>query len=108
MNVPNLRSPYDQVGGLYHFGRMLDKIRLYHAGNLPTDYTANLGGAMALYKAAFQHAGGAGEEAQLVVDHPGGVALKTQRVIVLFAPISRKRDRLDECEHQLEIGRAHV
>ncbi len=44
MNVPNLRSPYHQVGGLYHFGRMLDKIRLDQAGKLPTDYTANFGG----------------------------------------------------------------
>lgn len=44
MNVPNLRSPYDQVGGLYHFGRMLDKIRLHQAGQLPADYAANFGG----------------------------------------------------------------
>lgn len=44
MNVPNLRSPYDQVGGLYHFGRMLDKIRLHAAGKLPADYANNFGG----------------------------------------------------------------
>ncbi len=44
MNVPNLRSPYDRVGGLHHFGRMLDKIRLHHAGKLPADYAANFGG----------------------------------------------------------------
>lgn len=44
MNIPNLRSPYDQVGGLYHFARMLDKIRLQRAGKLPTDYAANFGG----------------------------------------------------------------
>lgn len=43
MNVPGLRSPYDQVGGLVHFGRMLDKIRLHAAGKLPADYHANLG-----------------------------------------------------------------
>ena len=35
MNVPNLRSPYAKVGGLYYFGRMLDKIRLTAAGKLP-------------------------------------------------------------------------
>jgi gluconokinase len=39
-----LRSPYDQVGGYYHFGRMLDKIRLHAAGQLPADYHAALGG----------------------------------------------------------------
>jgi len=44
MNIPGLRSPYDRVGGLVHFGRMLDKIRLHAAGKLPLDYHANLGG----------------------------------------------------------------
>lgn len=43
MNVPGLRSPYQQVGGLFYFGRMLDKIRLHAAGKLPGDYQANLG-----------------------------------------------------------------
>ncbi len=43
MNVPGLRSPYDQVGGLFHFARMLDKIRLHAAGKLPADYSENLG-----------------------------------------------------------------
>lgn len=43
MNIPNLRSPRDLVGGLVHFGRMLDKIRLHAAGKLPADYLPNLG-----------------------------------------------------------------
>jgi gluconokinase len=43
MNVPKLRSPYAQVGGIYYFPRMLDKIRLHAAGELPPDYRANLG-----------------------------------------------------------------
>lgn len=43
IKVPGLRSPYDPVGGLFHFGRMLDKIRLHAAGQLPTDYHQNLG-----------------------------------------------------------------
>jgi len=33
--IPGLRSPYDQVNGLVYFGRMLDKIRLMAAGQLP-------------------------------------------------------------------------
>jgi gluconokinase len=32
------------VGGLVHFGRMLDKVRLHAKGQLPADYHANLGG----------------------------------------------------------------
>lgn len=42
--VPGLRSPYQRVGRLVYFGRMLDKIRLHAAGKLPIDeYGANLG-----------------------------------------------------------------
>jgi gluconokinase len=43
-NVPGLRSPYARVGRLVYFGRMLDKIRLHAAGQLPAaDYVPNLG-----------------------------------------------------------------
>ena len=43
MNVPGLRSCYDKVGGIVHFGRMLDKIRLHAQGKLPAEYHENLG-----------------------------------------------------------------
>lgn len=43
--IPGLRSPYDQVGGLVHFGRMLDKIRLHAAGQLPPAWVTALGSA---------------------------------------------------------------
>ncbi len=42
-SVPGLRSPYDQVGGLVAFGRMLDKIRLHAVGQLPESYHSMLG-----------------------------------------------------------------
>ena len=42
-SVPGLRSPYVKVGRLVYFGRMLDKIRLHAAGQLPAEYVANLG-----------------------------------------------------------------
>ena len=42
--IPGLRSPADQVGGLVYFGRMIDKIRLHHAGKLPPDFVSSLGG----------------------------------------------------------------
>jgi gluconokinase len=38
-----LRSPTEKVGGLFYFGRMLDKIRVHAKGELPEDYHANLG-----------------------------------------------------------------
>jgi len=41
--VPGLRSPYDKVGRLVYFGRMLDKIRLHAIGKLPPDYQSDLG-----------------------------------------------------------------
>jgi len=42
-NISGLRSCYDKVGRLIYFGRMLDKIRLHAAGQLPPDYVENLG-----------------------------------------------------------------
>jgi hypothetical protein len=44
--IPNLRSPYEQVGGIFHFGRMLDKIRLHQAGKLPPDWVSAKGSAV--------------------------------------------------------------
>jgi gluconokinase len=38
-----LRSPLEKVGGLFYFGRMLDKIRVHAKGELSSDYHANLG-----------------------------------------------------------------
>lgn len=43
MKIKSLRSPRELVGGMVHFGRMLDKIRLHAAGKLPADYHASLG-----------------------------------------------------------------
>ena len=42
-HVPGLRSCYAKVGRLVYFGRMLDKIRLHAAGQLPPEYVTNLG-----------------------------------------------------------------
>lgn len=41
--IPNLRSPYDETGGIVYFGRMLDKIRLHAQGLLPADWVNALG-----------------------------------------------------------------
>lgn len=42
-HVPGLRSCYAKIGRLVYFGRMLDKIRLHVAGQLPADYQSNIG-----------------------------------------------------------------
>jgi gluconokinase len=41
--IPGLRSPRDKVGGVFHFGRMLDKIRLFHQGKLPQGWIESKG-----------------------------------------------------------------
>jgi gluconokinase len=38
-----VRSPSAKVNGLVYFGRMVDKIRAHAAGQLPSEYHANLG-----------------------------------------------------------------
>jgi len=43
MSQVALRSPSEKAGGLFYFGRMLDKIRLHAKGELPSDYHVNLG-----------------------------------------------------------------
>ena len=40
---PPFRSPRVKVAGLFHFARMLDKIRLHQAGQLPEEYRRNFG-----------------------------------------------------------------
>lgn len=37
------RSPSDKVGGINHFGRMIDKIRAHAKGELPADHVPPLG-----------------------------------------------------------------
>lgn len=41
--IPGLRSPYDEVGGIVYFGRMLDKIRLHAIGKLPPAWVSCMG-----------------------------------------------------------------
>ncbi len=43
MGDVGLRSPAVKVGGLFYFGRMIDKIRQHAKGELPSDYQSNLG-----------------------------------------------------------------
>jgi hypothetical protein len=43
MRELGVRSPCDKLGGLFYFGRMLDKIRSHAKGELPLEYEENLG-----------------------------------------------------------------
>jgi hypothetical protein len=45
MEIHGLGSPYEIVGGVVYFGRMIDKIRLHAAGMLPSEYQPLLGNA---------------------------------------------------------------
>jgi len=47
INSP-MRSPREKVGDLYHFGRMIDKIRLHLRDALPDEYKPNFGLARGL------------------------------------------------------------
>ena len=40
---PPFRGPRERVGGLCHFARLLDKIRLHQRGELPEEYHPNFG-----------------------------------------------------------------
>jgi gluconokinase len=50
-----VRSPSEKMGGLVHFGRMLDKIRLHARDELPEDYQSNLGKGFDAKCCAFLH-----------------------------------------------------
>jgi hypothetical protein len=50
-----VRSPTEKVGGVFHFGRMLDKIQLHARGELPEDYQSNLGRGFDAKCCAFLH-----------------------------------------------------
>ena len=50
-----VRSPSEKMGGLFYFGRMLDKIRVHARGELPADYQPNLGKGFDAKCCAFLH-----------------------------------------------------
>jgi hypothetical protein len=50
-----VRSPREKLGGLFYFGRMLDKIRVHVRGELPEDYQPNLGKGFDAKCCAFLH-----------------------------------------------------
>lgn len=55
MNEFSVRSPAAKLGGLFYFGRMLDKIRVHAKGELPEEYQPNLGKGFDAKCCAFLH-----------------------------------------------------
>jgi gluconokinase len=43
MSFTLLRSPYVKIADIYYLARMIDKIRVHAAGQLPAEFQANLG-----------------------------------------------------------------
>jgi hypothetical protein len=70
--LPGLRSPYDTVGGIVYFGRLLDKIRLHAQGKLPPDYVANIGDKPGMFDGRCLHFLGIGYDALVQRTLAGG------------------------------------
>lgn len=75
MKIPNLRSPHDKVGGIVYFGRMIDKVWLHLANQLPSDYQPFFGKGFdarcvnflgVLHEALVQRARAGGTEGELL------------------------------------------
>lgn len=55
MSTSAIRSPYEEVGGIVYFGRMLDRIRLHLRGELPAQYQEMFGGGFDERNCDFLH-----------------------------------------------------
>lgn len=108
-------SPRTTVGGLFYFGRMLDKIRKHARGELREDFIANLGLGMDArlcrflrvdYNALRAHVlGGASDDEALNWCQTNGRTLNEEDVIVWNGFVS-KRGWNDEASAILEQHKA--
>jgi gluconokinase len=110
-NVPGLRSNYDKTGHLVYFGRMLDKIRLHAAGQLPADYQNNLGKGFDLRCCTFLRvayadlqarmlAGGTDDEILAWAFDQGGA--RTENECIIWNGFMMKRGWRDEASPLLQ------
>ncbi len=106
--VDGLRSCWDRVGGLFYFGRMLDKIRLHAEGRLPEDYLGKKGDGFdgrtvrylhisydALRKRVLQ--GGTDDEV-LAWCHSEGRSLTDEEILIFNSFMSKRGWRDDETD----------
>ena len=115
------RSPYDCVGGLVYFARMLDKIRLHKAGQLPAEYHPWLGTTIpgtfdarctrylgiSYEDVVKQVVAGGSDEAILEWCYQNGSRLNDEQIYVWNA-FMRGRGRKDEASEELEEGKRNA
>ncbi len=83
------KSPYEKEGGLYHFPRMLDKIRMHEKGELNASYDPRLGKGFDYFLCKFL-----GVEYQDVIEQ--GKAGQTDTDILEWCyETGRRRDEYD-------------
>ena len=106
--VEGLRSCFDRVGGLFYFGRMLDKIRLHAAGRLPDDYLEQKGDGFDGRTVRYLHvsydalcdrvlAGGSDEE-MLAWCFAQGRTLTDEEILIYNSFMSKRGWRDDESD----------
>ena len=107
------RSPYDVVGGLVYFPRMVDKIRLRAAGNLPKDYHEFMGDGFdgrcvrflhVSYEALRERVLSAKESDEALLEwcHTQGPR-PTEEEIEIWSDFMRKRGWRDEARERVEF-----
>jgi gluconokinase len=106
-------SGYATVGGIVFFARMLDKIRLHAAGELPDDY--NLGGGLDSRLCRFLHIDYAAVSARARVETDDAVVLEwcfaqgyrpAADDILYFNTYMTKRGWRDDYSPKLEAAKA--
>lgn len=106
--VEGLRSCWDRVGGLFYFGRMLDKIRLHAQGSLPEDYLDKKGDGFDGRTVRYLHVGyealcqrvlqGGTDEEILAWCHAEGRSLTDEEVLIFNSFMSKRGWRDDETD----------
>ncbi len=106
--IEGLRSCWDRVGGLFYFGRMLDKIRLHAAGRLPAEYLEQIGDGFDGRTVRYLHVdygalcdqvvAGASDEAALAWCYAEGRQLTDEEILIFNSFMSKRGWRDDETD----------
>lgn len=115
MNVSALRSPHEKLGGIVYFGRMLDKIRLHAAGQLGTEYHANLGGGFDAfccrflwldYRALVERVKAGGSDEEILEWSFQQGRRPDEHEVLVWNEFMRKRGWNDDLSERLELRKA--
>jgi len=114
MRELGLRSPYGKVGGLFYFGRMLDKIRSHAKGELPLEYEVNLGKGLdekcltflrVRYEAVIEYVNLGLTEGAILESCFGMGHRPTEGEIYMWNEFMRKRGWHDDLSEMLDSGK---